>query len=516
VPRWAEGASVAGFGLIALSLSIFLIEDRDIGFHLRAGELIWQSGQIPTEDPFSYIAEGRPWVDSHWLFQLLVHGGYSLSGFTGLVALRIVAVTALLGALFAACHRRDYLPVTLLLGLIATFASFERFSLRPDLYTLTFLAIFVAGSERLSSRPRVWFVVLPALQVVWTNAHGLHLLGPVYLALRFVGEALDVAVLRLGLGNGRGEIDPASLRQRGLLALLCALASMLNANGVPGILYPYQLFLELRGEVTWFPPIAELQPTVERRVQSILDPVVSYWVLVGLTVAASWRHFRFGNLLPGAAFLYLSLEAVRNVPLFAVVALPVVGHLLRALASRAGSRLPVSPRAAGIATAFGMSLAAAATVFGATSGALYDELRWPRSFGIGGPVGIPSDEMLERLRANPGRILNDPNLGGFLIWKLYPQKQVAADGRWEVYGERLSEVRMALHTRRRFLSFVDLHQVGAVVIDRRVGGVRSATRDVMSRVSSFRLTVQTPSTLLYERIESRSEVQGPLRGSRAP
>jgi hypothetical protein len=124
--------------------------------------------------------------------------------------------------------------------------------------------------------------------------------------------------------------------------------------------------------------------------------------------------------------------------------------------------------------------------------------------------------MLERLRANPGRILNDPNLGGFLIWKLYPQKQVAADGRWEVYGERLSEVRMALHTRRRFLSFVDLHQVGAVVIDRRVGGVRSATRDVMSRVSSFRLTVQTPSTLLYERIESRSEVQGPFRGSRSP
>ena len=100
--RGLDWLSAACFlGLLAV-LSIFALVNLDLGFHLRAGELIWQEGSIPSHDVFSYIAEGRPWVDSHWLFQLVLHGVYQLGDANGLIAFRVVLVVATFGLLLAA------------------------------------------------------------------------------------------------------------------------------------------------------------------------------------------------------------------------------------------------------------------------------------------------------------------------------------------------------------------------------------------------------------------------------
>ena len=386
------------------------------------------------------------------------------------------------------------------MALLALFASLERFMLRPDLLSAAFLAVFVAGSERFAARPRLWFIALPLLQVVWTNTHGLHILGPIYLGLRGVGDALDAAWER----RSRGGWDPEAvrrLRQWAWLTGACSLAVLANANGLRGILYPFQLYLELRGDVSWFPRLEELRSPLERPLDPWWGPISCFWLLAAssaVAVAASWRVLRFGQLLPLIAFFYLSLEAVRNVPLFAVVAVPAVACGLQELARRLPSGGDGRPAVASLRTALAMGLVASALLVALGSDWLYRELGWVRRMGVGELPGSP--EIAERLRATPGRILNDPNLGGYLIWQLYPDKQVALDGRWEVYGELFRPNRRALYRPKAFHRFVREHDVTAVVVDRNSAGVAQRTPGMLARFPSFRLTLESPDILLYERV----------------
>ena len=67
-----------------------------------------------------------------------------------------------------------------------------RFAPRPELLSLLAMAGYLAILTRADARP-AWLWLLPAVQVVWVNAHALFVLGPIilglYLADRLVGWA---------------------------------------------------------------------------------------------------------------------------------------------------------------------------------------------------------------------------------------------------------------------------------------------------------------------------------------
>ena len=95
--RYFEKLAILSFFVVPVMLSVFDLANLDFGFHLKAGEFIWLERAIPRHDMFSYLAEGNRWVDSHWLFQLILYGVYSLGGVPGAILLR---VAILLGAFF--------------------------------------------------------------------------------------------------------------------------------------------------------------------------------------------------------------------------------------------------------------------------------------------------------------------------------------------------------------------------------------------------------------------------------
>src|ERR1039457_474520 len=59
---------------------------------------------------------------------------------------------------------------------------------RPELFSLLFLAGFLAVLGRAGERPR-WLWLLPAIQILWVNCHGFFVLGPMVLAA-YVAELL--------------------------------------------------------------------------------------------------------------------------------------------------------------------------------------------------------------------------------------------------------------------------------------------------------------------------------------
>lgn len=469
--RSLETLSVAAFLVAVVALSVFTLVNLDLGFHLAAGEYIWRHAEIPTRDPFSWVAEGRPWVDSHWLFQLAIHGLYESLGAPGLVLFRVAVVLPVFALLLGVGRRRGGLPIALLVCALALLVSYHRFLVRPELLSFLFLTLYVVGVEALSRHPKRVLVGLTAVQVVWVNCHGLWVLGPVWVGLHLLGGLVQRVAGRWWPTGGDGTGDARDLRREAGLLALCAFASLANANGLPGILYPWTLLVELAGGAAWFPRLIELQPPLSQPVPHPLRPEFVFRVLLAISagaVVANARRTRLADLLPWLAFGILSLRSLRNLPLFAIVAVPLTVTSLREAwdaAVRSGRLRPASRRTTARITAAASVLLAVGLSAAAATNALYRWVDFPRRFGAGESDSYPA-WLAAHLRDLDGRIFNDARIGGYLLWKLYPDKQVARDGRWEVYGELLPELTRIMASAKAFSEFAREHDVRTIVMMR--------------------------------------------------
>ena len=71
---------VTFFLALTFLLGIFPLKDADYFWHLRTGDLIRKTGEIPRVDFYTFTRQGTPWIDLHWIFQVGIswlneHGG---------------------------------------------------------------------------------------------------------------------------------------------------------------------------------------------------------------------------------------------------------------------------------------------------------------------------------------------------------------------------------------------------------------------------------------------------------
>ena len=94
--------------LPALAALIAPLPAVDLAYQVRAGDLILATGQIPSNDTFTFTVAGAPWLDQQWLAQVLLAAGYRLGGWEALAVLRalMVAMTFGLVAAVAIAARR--------------------------------------------------------------------------------------------------------------------------------------------------------------------------------------------------------------------------------------------------------------------------------------------------------------------------------------------------------------------------------------------------------------------------
>ncbi len=54
-----------------LSNAPLLLGHYDLGWHLAAGDLIRDQGNIPFQDPWSFTSGGRQWYNLSWLWDVI-------------------------------------------------------------------------------------------------------------------------------------------------------------------------------------------------------------------------------------------------------------------------------------------------------------------------------------------------------------------------------------------------------------------------------------------------------------
>lgn len=375
--------------------------DPDAFWHLHTGRHIAATRSVPSADAFSHTAAGRRWDFVDWLADLLLYAAHRLDGLRGLILF-----TALLGGLGVAITVARVLrraPPAVALALAPLVMGVGVFRVTPRPQTFTF-ALFSATLLLLERPGGAWLV--PPLLALWQNLHSSAPLGLAALVAHGLGRVLvarrDGAPLDL-----RGALGPVAL---GALALLVAVHPIDRLRaGFGHMVDPSLMAL-----------ITEWQPMYRMPLATPVNLALEGLVALAL-VALAHRPTR-ARLDPAAALIalgatVLAVRAMRFVPLAAIAVAPVAALGLGALLG-SGRRTRLVVAAAVVALGLGTVAAQ----------------RKPAGFGL--LPGMFPEGAARWVDAHQprGRLLNDFNDGGYLMFTLGPRHPVFSDGRsWALY-----------------------------------------------------------------------------------
>ncbi|HEX8276623.1 MAG TPA: hypothetical protein VF615_28545 [Longimicrobiaceae bacterium] len=283
----------------------------DTAAHLRMGELILDSGSIPRTETLSFTMLGRHLALPGWLGEVAFAAAERLGGL-GMVA-ALAAGLAVLAAVLPALllRRRGADPrITLLAVALGASLSASGWTARPHLWSYVGVGLVLGMLERRRPVPLAGVALLFA---AWANLHAGFVYGLALLGL----YALGTWVEERGAEYPRGGAGGGARRLLAATAVACA-ASLLNPAG-PGIVR--QIAGALGSD-------AVAAQTTEWAPPSFGEPRGVFLAAVVLAAAAvvllSRRRPAWSRALAVAAFLLAALQSSRHVPLFGLVAVPLV------------------------------------------------------------------------------------------------------------------------------------------------------------------------------------------------
>ncbi|MFN8179204.1 MAG: tetratricopeptide repeat protein [bacterium] len=340
-----DRVALGSAAVLLACVSFRCIWEADWGWQIATGDWVAAHGP-PKVDPFSFAGPPREWIELRWLYALLLHGVVHVSGPAGAIVLKTLALAATFALAAASTGAGASAAVIAPLLVLAILASSLRFFVRPEIVTYLFLASFLWAIERHRRGDRRFLRALPLLQLVWVNSHTLFVLGPVTLGLHVVAEAWHAVRASRPAERARAA---ERLRAAALATGLGVLACLANPWGLRGALFPFRLLAEIRGSL-FKTVIGEFASPFA--LSTHYGAVTAYEALLALCVlsaAANLRRLDPFRTLQCAATAYLSTLAMRNVPLFAISAIPfVAGNVaeLRLPAPLVRSRVARALRAA--------------------------------------------------------------------------------------------------------------------------------------------------------------------------
>ncbi len=388
------------------------VTDPDVWWHLKTGELIAETKTVPHSDPFSYTRSGQPWVAHEWLTEL---GMYQLQRVAGFESLILIFAAFLTLAFFLLCLRCGPFPyIAGVATLCAAWATAPIWGVRPQVVSLLLTSLWLLILERSERTPNLLWWTLP-LTVLWVNLHAGFALGLVLSAIFLAAELIEKR-LRIN------PPDQTHIRTSALVLILDLLLVPLNPNGLRMVSYP----IETLRSAAMQSYIAEwASPNFHRpEYWPFLLIVLSTFI----TLSCSRKSLRLRHLLLLTISLFASLGSIRMIPLFVLIATPIVAQSLgnwpRPLHFPRNTRFRAILNSAII---FSMAIFASVRV----ASVIHNQ---PEAETHDFPT-----RAVAFLQQHPpaGPIFNHYDWGGYLIWKLYPSTRVFIDGRADVYGETL-------------------------------------------------------------------------------
>src|SRR3989339_296195 len=418
---------IISFLIILLFFFLFVkIHEYDVWFHLSAGKYIWHNFRVPFLDPFSYTAENY-YIDSHWLFQVILYLFYKLSGIFGIFLYQLIIVGLTFFILFQTGKKSDFYITSFSVLLTILLAS-RRFLYRPEMFSSLYTVLFILILDKYTrERNKKLLFILPFLQILWTNMHGYFIFGPIIVGCYLIGEFIQNKKIE-------GNII--------LFLVLCIAACFVNPYGYKLVEYPFILFSEVGNKASAYSKsVVELAPLFLAEKEGYNKYAYILLILISLAGFILTKKIRISRLLVYIVFLYLSWLAVRNTANFAFVACIITifnAENMRDIRIDPNIRLFKIFKYGYLIF---ILLFVIITSYNIALDKYYVYGGVIKNFGVGKvdimfPIG--ADEFIKNNNLK-GNIFNDALIGGYFTWDCYPERKVFMDGRMEVFGEKFLE-----------------------------------------------------------------------------
>ncbi|MBU6450805.1 MAG: hypothetical protein KGS72_03435 [Cyanobacteria bacterium REEB67] len=301
----------------------FIFTDGSTGWHLVTGMTILASGAIPHSDIMSYTFPGKEWVAYEWLSDVIMAVLVKIGG----LDLLALAVTAAIASLILAIYQRMrasdcHFFTALTLCIFGLLASANHWLVRPHIFTFWGVYIFVTRLEdyyqdKLSFK-RLCLWLLPYM-VLWVNCHPAFLLGFAITAVYLASTTFKILIAEDD-GQRRQFMQRSALLCGLLVALL--VVSFINPYGVQ--LYEY-ISHYLRGTSILAHTDEFKSPNFHFNIHAVCLEILFFALALGFV--RNGKKVTLPSFLLTMMFGHLSLWAVRNIPLFAFVTMPLLGRL---------------------------------------------------------------------------------------------------------------------------------------------------------------------------------------------
>jgi hypothetical protein len=454
--------------LVFTSLSVRLLGDAGILWHIRTGQFILTTHRIPHTDPFSSTMQGKPWFAWEWLYDLLGGGIDSTMGLNGVVWFNAIVIAMVFAGTFQWLIRRGVnLPVSVLLVLLAIPASMIHFLARPHVVTWLFALVWFTildSSEREvfgGCHRSYWLWALPLLMLLWVNVHGGFVIGFILLGIYWLSACWTWWQTKQGRIEDEFLRIAAVRRAWELLWVGVTSAAVSLANP-----YGWNLHRHVFAYVS--------NRFLMNHIQEFQSPDFHGWaqrcflVLLLITfvaVSVRGRRLRTSELLVILFSIYSGLYAARNIPVASVLLVIIIGSLVstdlaigffgRMSLLQSSLRGHIWPAIAVVFT-----LAVAAHGGRAGSAQLMNAHFDPKRMPVAGVDYFQQGNL-------PGPVLSTDYWGGYLVYRLYPRDLVVVDDRHDLYGAEFFKSYLKMYRGESgWQEFLQDHPAGCLLFPR--------------------------------------------------
>ncbi|MBU0767307.1 hypothetical protein KKF55_06055 [Patescibacteria group bacterium] len=396
-------------------ICIFKITSADFWWHIKAGQIMRDSGWITTE-PFAHTRIGAPYLAIYsWLSQIILSVVYDYGGARGVIMLRALITLLTFGVLLMIDRKRIWPNAFLVMaGAIALRTSLL---CRPQLFTFLMISCALFVTFKLIEAPKEsqkirtqylikWIALFILIHILWTNLHG----GAALLSFGLFGAVLLQKLFDVRSINNREVI----LILVGIILLI--IGSVVSPNTTNNLTYVFNLFTDQTKQfiLEWGAPNATVY----------LKQLSFFWI-----IAVSSLMWTRKNAVVCIALLlifgYLSISAGRHMSLFIIVSLGVTIYQLKYNSKWQDSLDSVLDR-----KFLPIILSVIALLIILIANEPIRSLFARTGFDTFGTYEefANANEFIEKTSPS-GNMFNSYSLGAYLLFHGYPDRKIFVDGR---------------------------------------------------------------------------------------
>jgi hypothetical protein len=446
------------------------ISDSDVWYHLKTGEYIWETKTVPTHDIFSYTAEGARWVTHELLSALIFFLVYHL--FNSIWSVMILAAIFCFLTYWLVLKNAFLRGANFYLALILIFpVAFLTLGLwvpQPKIFSYFLMALLLFLLEKWRrDKKNIVLYSLPFIFLIWANLHSSVILGLVILAFYLISEKVFSRPLFF--------VFVASL-------VLC----FVNPNTYRTLTYFLTIspVIKFLGVMDWKSILSYLY--IPQAIIFLILMVMMAGFIFWSSIAN--KKFNWRDLGLVAVFFILPLISIRHFSYFPLVVFPI---FVRQLSEYTPTEKFLSKNSA-------KKLAYQILIVIAAICLIIKLFIFPGQAVNKHFLPVAAANFIEQNHIN-GPMFN-LEMGGYLIWRLWPQQKVFLDGRSEVFaGQPADNYKKIALTQDNWLELVKNYNINYFVLAYKtplVSLARNLTKGLREQLD-FRLVYWDDASVIY-------------------